>query len=77
MRASIAFVIAASGATSLVLVDHGGSVAIVTHPRHEVLEACAAGRGERVSGIAQAVEMQTGRPNRCHDVRPFDCPARQ
>jgi hypothetical protein len=34
-----------------VLVDHGGPFAVMTHPRHEVLETCAAGRRESVPGM--------------------------
>ena len=39
------------GTARLVLVDHGGPFAVMTHPRHEVLETCAAGRCERVPGM--------------------------
>jgi len=29
----------------------GGTLAVMTHPRQEVLETCAAGRSERVPGM--------------------------
>jgi hypothetical protein len=49
-------------AARFVLVDHGRSFAVVTHPRHEIPQARAAGRRERVSRMPQIVKMQTFGP---------------
>ena len=46
------------GAACLVLVDNGGAFAIVPHPGHQVSQARAAGRCERVAGMSQVVEVQ-------------------
>src|SRR5450755_4336896 len=45
-------------ASCLVLVDHGRAFAVVTHPRHQIPQARAAGRGECVARVPQIVEMK-------------------
>jgi hypothetical protein len=47
------------GALGLVLVDHRGPLAVVSHPSHQVPEPGAAVGGELVPGVAQVVEVQT------------------
>src|SRR6266851_7331391 len=53
-------------AARLMLVDHGRSLAVVTHPRHEIPQARATGRRERVAGMAQIVKMQALGTDRLH-----------
>jgi hypothetical protein len=41
-----------------VLVDHGGSLAVVAHPCHKILDPSAASGSEGVAGMAKIVEVQ-------------------
>jgi len=49
-------------ATRLVLVDHGGALAVVAHARHQVTQARAAVGCELVARVPQVAEMQAGMP---------------
>ena len=57
-------------AARLVLVDHGRALAVVAHPRHQVPQARAAGRRERVARMPQIMKMQALGADRPHRVRP-------
>jgi hypothetical protein len=45
-----------------VLVDHGRPFAVVTHPRHQIPQARAAGRCERVARVPQIVTCGPSAP---------------
>ena len=45
-------------AARLMLVDHGGPLAVVTHAGHQILDPRAAGGSEGVTSVAKVVEMQ-------------------
>jgi hypothetical protein len=47
-----------------VQVDQRRPRAAVAHPRHQLPQVRPSGRGERVSGMAQVVEMRRRRQNR-------------
>ena len=57
-------------ALGLVLVDHRGSFAVVSHPGHQVPEPGAAVGRELVSRVPQVVEMQAGHADPLDRVRP-------
>jgi hypothetical protein len=44
-------------AARLVLVDHGRALAVVAHPRHQILDPRPAG-GERVPGVPEIMNVQ-------------------
>jgi hypothetical protein len=47
------------GPSCLVLVDDRSALAVVSHPRHQILQACPAGYGEVVAGVPQIVKVQS------------------
>ena len=62
-------------APRLVLVDHGGPLAVVAHARHEILDARTASSREGVTSVAQVVEVQDPprRPTPPHESTPTSC----
>jgi hypothetical protein len=57
-------------AAGFVLVDQGRTLAVMTHPSHEIPQPGAAGRRERVARMAQIVKGQTFRTDRPYRVGP-------
>jgi len=62
------------GATRLVLVDDRGTLAVVTHPRHQVFESHAAPGRPRVPRVPEIMKLQAFRADRPHSVRPGRLP---
>lgn len=60
----------ASAPRASCLVDHGGTLAVVPHPGHEIFQPGPGGRRERISGVSEIMQMQAGRPDRGSCVRP-------
>jgi len=53
-----------------VLVDDRGTLAVVAHPRHQILQARAAGCCEVVPGVPEIMEVQALGADRPDGVRP-------
>jgi hypothetical protein len=45
-----------------VLVDHRRPLAVVAHPRHQILDPRPARRGERVTGVPEIMKVQPSAP---------------
>jgi hypothetical protein len=58
----------------LMLVDHRGMLAVMTHPRHQVTQPCAAGRRPGVARMAQIMKVQAARSDRGHRLWPARLP---
>jgi hypothetical protein len=57
-------------APGLMLVDDRGSLAIVTHPGHQISQPGPAGRRPGIPDMAQVMKVQTGHTDGGHSLRP-------
>jgi hypothetical protein len=56
--------------TGLVLIDDRGALAVVAHPRHQILQARAAGCREVIPGMPEIMKVQARCAYRMDGVRP-------
>jgi hypothetical protein len=61
-------------AAGLMLVDHRGMLAVMTHPRHQVTQPRTAGRRPGVARMSQIMKVQSARSDRGHRLRPARLP---
>jgi hypothetical protein len=57
-------------APRFVQVDHGGALAVVAHPRHQILDPGTRSRDEVVADVTQVMEVQVRIADRFDGARP-------